>query len=160
MKLYEEWNNIAHMQVILLKHISGVGNPGEIKNVADGYFRNFLLPRALAKPATPASVKEAERIKEAAALKAARSREDFAKLLAAVQEETFAIARKANEEGHLFGSVTEKDIAEIVREKGYHVGEEHIRLESPLKTLGIHTIQLQFDHDLKGPISLTVERGE
>ena len=148
------------MQVILLKQINGIGNAGDIKNLSDGYFRNFLFPRGLAQPATPENMQQAERVKEASARKAARNKEEFKKLLASVQKESFVLLKKANEEGHLFGSVTEKDIAHMLQEKKYPVSEDHIVLPHPLKVIGTYTVQLQFDHDIEGSISLAVERGE
>ena len=80
--------------------------------------------------------------------------------MASVQKESFVLLKKANEEGHLFGSVTEKDIAHMLQEKKYPVSEDHIVLPHPLKVIGTYTVQLQFDHDIEGSISLAVERGE
>lgn len=148
------------MQVVLLKQINHIGNTGDIKNVADGYFRNFLLPRGFAKLATPASIKEAQNFKNAAALRIIQSKEEFKKLLEIVQKEEFLITRKANEEGHLFGSVTEKDIKELLQEKGYIIQEGYIKLEAPLKSVGSYPVLLLFDKDLQGFISIKVERSD
>lgn len=148
------------MKVILLRQIPNVGGIGDVKDVANGFFRNFLLPRGLAKPATPAGLKEAEYMRKAATMRLTRSKDDFRKLLEAVKNEQLVIVRKANEEGHLFGSVTEKDIATSLSQKGYHVEERNIQLDSPLKALGMYPVVLQFDKDLQGSVSLAIERGE
>jgi len=148
------------MQVILLKQVLKLGNRGDVKDVAAGFFRNFLLPRGLAKPATPAGLAQAERMREAAALRAAERSEEFTNVLHAIKQEPIVVLRKANEEGHLFGSVSEKAIADVLRSKGYGVEDRHVALEVPIKSLGAHSVLLQFNEDIKDTISIEVEREE
>ena len=151
---------MAFMQVILQKRVDNLGGVGDIKDVAAGFFRNFLMPRGLAKPATPAGIKEAEVLRARSALQDAKEREHFQKILDALKNEHLVVLRKATLEGHLFGSVSEHDIAELLSQKGYTVLEKHIRLEDHIKALGTYSVVLQFDQDTQGPLLLAVERGD
>jgi len=146
------------MQVILLKQVNKLGGAGDVKDVADGFFRNFLMPRGLARPVTPAGLVQAERMRAAAAQYTVRNKEKYAKMLEAIKKEPLQVLRKANEEGHLFGSVSEQDITAVLSEKGFEVEERHVVLESPIKTLGTHSVLLRFDEEIQGTISIAVER--
>lgn len=151
---------MTFMQVILQKQVDNLGGVGDIKDVAAGFFRNFLMPRGLAKPATPAGIKEVEVLRARVALQDTKDREHFLKILDALKNEHFIILRKATPEGHLFGSVTEHDVAELFTQKGYAVLEKHIRLEDHIKALGAYSVVLQFDQDTYGSVLLAVERGD
>lgn len=149
------------MKVVLLKNVDKVGKAGDIVNVADGFFRNLLLPKKLAKIATPAAQKEAATIRARAEEEAKKSREEVSTLLEKAKGEQFLIQKKANEEGHLFGSVTEQDILEVLKQKGYTgLEEDHIRIEAPIKTLGAHNVTLRFSQGLEGVITITVEKSD
>lgn len=151
---------MAFMQVILQKQVDNLGGIGDIKDVAAGFFRNFLMPRGLAKLATPAGIKEAEVLRARVALQNVKDRENFFRILDALKNEHFFVLRKATPDGHLFGSVTEHDIAELLAQKGYVVLEKYIHLEHHIKALGTYSVVLQFDKDLHGPVLLAVERGD
>lgn len=146
------------MQVILLKQIDTLGQVGDIRDVADGYFRNFLFPRGLAESATPAGLQKAEHMRQRAAEKYAKDKDEFLARIARLQQERLVVLRKATDEGHLFGSVNEQDIAEILAPKGYQIDETHIRLSEPIKELGTYSISLLFDKTITGTISIVVER--
>ena len=149
------------MKVIFLKHVENVGKPGEVKDITDGYFRNFLLPRPLAKLATPQALKEAEAIKKRAEAEVAHELTHAQEMMEALKRETLVIAKKANEEGQLFGSVSAHDIAELCHQKGYKdVAEEHVRLEVPIKTIGDHQVAFRLKHGVEGVVSLHVEKTE
>ncbi len=149
------------MKVLFLKHVENVAKPGEIKDVTDGYFRNFLLPQGLAKLATSQTIKEAEGIKKRAEAEATRELAHAQEMIEALKRETLVIAKKANEEGQLFGSVSAHDIAELCRQKGYNgITEEHVRLEVPIKTIGDHHITLRLKQSIEGVVSLHVEKTE
>ena len=146
------------MQIILQKQVEKLGNAGDVKDVAAGYFRNFLFPQRLAQMATPVGLKTAEHIRARATQQETKDREAFQVLLDALQKEHIVMLRKATDEGHLFGSVSETDIAESFAAKGYKLDKKHISLEVHIKELGTYPVTLQFDESLKGSISITVER--
>lgn len=149
------------MKVILLKNVDKVGKAGEVVNVADGFFRNLLAPKHLAKVATRATEREAATIRERAAEEAKKSQAEAMALLDKAKTETFVVKKKANELGHLFGSVTEQDILETMRQAGHKdVQEEHIRIETPIKTLGAHSVMLHFSPELEGAIAVNVEQSD
>ncbi|TSC80895.1 MAG: large subunit ribosomal protein L9 [Parcubacteria group bacterium Gr01-1014_29] len=158
--MVEDAGEVICMQIILLKQVDNLGGVGDIKDVAAGFFRNFLMPRGLAKPATPAGIKEVEVLRARAALQDAKDREHFLKILDALKNEHLVVFRKATPEGHLFGSVTEHDVAELLSKKGYADLEKYIRLEDHIKALGTYSVVLQFDQDSHGSLLLAVERGD
>lgn len=146
------------MQVILQKQVDKLGHPGDVKNVSAGYFRNFLFPRGLAQSATASSLKGAEQMRLHHAQQQVKDQESFRAFAEAIQKDQFIILRKATDEGHLFGSVTEQDIAALLAHKGYHLNEKHIHLETHIKELGTYPVLLKFDESLTGTFSLAVER--
>lgn len=146
------------MQVILLKQIDTLGHVGDVKDVTDGYFRNFLFPRGLAQLATPAGLQQAERMRTRALKKRTTDKDEFLQLIGTLQKEHLGVLRKATDEGHLFGSVSEHDIMEILAAKGYRIDEKQISIEAPIKELGTYPILLKFDEGITGTISVTVER--
>jgi large subunit ribosomal protein L9 len=148
------------MKVIFLKDIDKVGRVGDVKDVANGYFRNYLLPHKLAKQATPSSIREAEQNRAKQAQQYTHDREAFKTSLEQIKNQEFIVFRKATEEGHLFGSVTEHDITDLLAQKGFIVEEKHIIVEQSIKELGTYPITLQYDENISGTISLAVERGK
>ena len=149
------------MKVIFLKQVSHIGQAGDVKDVADGYFRNFLLPQKLAKLANKAALKEVEVIKKKAIEQEAKDHESLKILLERLRAESFTLKRKANAEGQLFGSVSASDIVEVLHSKGYMACEErHIKLESQIKTVGTHTVPLKFAEDLQDSLQFTIEKEE
>ena len=146
------------MQIILQKPVEKLGHAGEVKDVSAGYFRNFLFPRGLAELATSAGLKRAEHTRAQVVKQQAKDRETFSSLLKALEKEQIVLLRKATDEGHLFGSVTEEDIQNALGKKGYKVDQKHIRLETHIKELGTYPAALYFDEAVTGSISITVER--
>ncbi len=131
------------MKIILTENVESLGRRGEIKEVADGYARNFLLPKKLAMEATPANLRVWEqraRIIRQQELKAKESAEQVASRLAGI---TLTIEAKAGEEGKLFGSVTSQQIADALEAKGFEISRKHIELESPIKVLGAHDVRIK-----------------
>ena len=139
------------MQVILLKDVKGVGKRYEVKNVADGYGRNFLFAQKLAELATPEAVKINEaRIKNYALAKALHG-EDAKKKLEELNGKTFEIKRKSNEQGTLFDSLDKREIAVLLG-----VDLAWLNLEYPIKHAGRHTIELTHA-DLKSTVTIDVQ---
>lgn len=144
------------MEVILREDIDKLGNRGSVVKVADGYARNFLLPRRLAVAATEANKKIVAQEREAWLRKEARLKseaEDLAKLLSAV---TLTITQRAGEEGHLFGSVTSKDIAEALEKQNFSIDRKKIQLEENIRQVGEHKVPVRLYRDVTADITVNV----
>jgi len=145
------------MEVILREDVDKVGARGSVVKVADGYARNFLLPKRLAVPATGANKKIVEQEREAYLRREAKVKsesEDLAKLMSDV---TVTIRQRAGENNQLFGSVTAKDIADALEAQKYHVDRRKIQLDEPIRTLGEHKVTLRLHRDVTTQITVIVE---
>ena len=136
------------MRVVFLDDVENAGRAGEIKEVKDGYARNYLLPRNLAVEATAGNVKGIESERAALLKKEAKERAS-----AEAQSETMGslnleFKRKAGEQGALYGSVTSMDIAEALRERGYEIERHRIHLREPLKRLGEYTVPVRLHREV------------
>ena len=145
------------MEVILLHDIETLGNRGQIVNVADGYGRNFLLPKKLAVKATSQNRKWVEQqrvqfVKQSA--KEQSEAEELAKLLAEV---TLSYSRKAGEQGTLFGSVTAMDVSEGLTAKGFNIDRRKIQLDPPLKLVGEYDVHIKLHREVTATIKVKVE---
>ena len=131
-------------QAILLKDVDSLGSAGDAVDVSPGYLRNFLLPRRLAQPATDASLREAQRRREAAetaAREAAERAEETAALLA---KTVLTIQHRAGEDGKLYGSVTNAEIAEaIATARGLKIDRKKIRLDDPIREIGTYMVEVE-----------------
>lgn len=148
------------MEVILREDIDKLGARGQVVKVAAGYARNFLLPRRLAVAATEANKKIVEQERQAALrreAKEAAQAQELANLLSAV---TLTTIQKAGEQDVLFGSVTSKDIAEMLDKQGYTIDRRKIDLEHPLKTLGEHKVNIKLHRDVVATVTVVVNREE
>lgn len=148
------------MEVILREDIEKLGSRGQVVKVADGFARNFLLPRRLAVPATEANKKIVEQERQAALRREAKEKaaaEELAKMLAAV---TLTTSQKAGEADQLFGSVTAKDIAELLEKQGYTIDRKKIVLDHPIKTLGEHKVTLKLHREVSVEIPVIVNKEE
>lgn len=146
------------MEVILREEVEKLGHRGSLVKVADGYARNYLLPKKLAVAATDANRKIVEQEREAWLRKEAKLKtdaEDLGKLLAAV---TLTFRQKVGENDHLFGSVTAKDIAEALEKQNFHVDRRKVLLEEPIRTLGEHRVTLRLHRDVSTEIPVLVEK--
>ena len=131
-------------QAILLKDVEDLGAAGDAVDVSPGYLRNYLVPRKLAQPATDASLQEAQRRREAAE-RAAQEAADRAEEIAALLAKTvLTIQHRAGEDGKLYGSVTNAEIAEAISEaRGLRVDRKKIRLEEPIRDVGTYMIEIE-----------------
>lgn len=148
------------MEVILREDIEKLGMRGEVVKVAPGYARNFLLPKRLAVPATDANKKIVEQERQAALRREAVERgqaEGQATLLSSV---VLVSVQKAGEQDQLFGSVTAKDIAELLHKQGFEIDRRKIALPEPIKTLGEHTVHIKLFRDVTAAVKLQVNREE
>jgi large subunit ribosomal protein L9 len=145
------------VKVILRDTVDGLGRKGDVCDVADGYARNFLVPRGLAMRATAGSAVQAESMRRAESLRNAADRADAETIAAALAPQTIKITAKAGEGGRLFGSVTSSDIAEAIGEQaGAVVDRRAITLEAPLKDLGTHEVTVRLHADVEVPIAVEV----
>lgn len=146
------------MKVLLLKDVYKLGRAGEVKNVADGYGRNYLLPQGLATMATPGAMKQAERIMKAAAAERARLNEELGSVAEVLEGLEMAFPVKAGETGKLYGSVTTQMIAEAIEaETGAVVAKRQIDSE-PIRSLGVHQISVRLTMDLVPEVTVLVHR--
>ena len=148
------------MQIILQEDVEKLGNRGQIVTVAEGYARNFLLPRKLALEATPGNMKRLEKMRAAFAKKEATEKDSaqtLAELLATV---TLTLSRKAGENDQLFGSVTSGDIAEALAAQGYTIEKRKIALADPIKLVGEYQIPIKLFREIGANVRLTVKKEE
>jgi len=131
-------------QAILLKDVETLGERGAVIDVAPGYLRNYLVPRKLAQPATPASIAEAQRRMEAAEQAAAEASEHAEETAALLRKTVLTISHQAGDDGRLFGSVTANEIADAVKlARGLKLDRRKVRLDEPIKTTGTHMVEVE-----------------
>jgi len=148
------------MQIILQEDVEKLGTRGQIVNVAEGYARNFLLPRKLGLEATPGNMKRLEKMRAAFAKKEATEKgaaEELAKLLMGV---SLSLTRKAGENDQLFGSVTSADISEALAAQGYNIDKRKIVLVDPIKLVGEYEIPLRLHREVSASVKLAVKKEE
>jgi large subunit ribosomal protein L9 len=124
------------MKVIFTQDVKGQGKKGEIKTVAEGYARNFLIPRKLAVEASPENLKRFEARKEAEERQLRQEADEARRLALEIEKMTVVIRAKAGEGGRLFGAVTSKHIADALEDMGLKIDKKKIVLEEPIRTLG------------------------
>jgi len=145
------------VKVVFLQDVEGSGRVGEIKNVADGFARNFLLPQGLAAPATAAAIKKAEARAAAEARRQATLDEQAQALAEKLAGSAIIIVAKAGSKGRLFGSVTQADIAqEITNILGQEVDRHQVLLAEPIKEVGTHEFALQLTRNVQPTVSVEV----
>ena len=131
-------------QAILLKDVETLGDSGDVVDVSPGYLRNYLVPRKLAQAATPASIADAERRREAAQRAAVEAAEKAEETAALLRKTVLTIPHQAGEDGRLFGSVTAQEIAEAVKQaRGLRLEKRRVRLDEPIKTTGTHMVTVE-----------------
>ena len=150
------------MEVILKEDVVNLGHRGEVVKVAEGYGRNFLLPRKLAMQATAANKAVVEQMKSSAARRYASEKAQAEELAAKLAPVALDFTRKSGEAGHLFGSVTSADIATALEAKGFEIDRRKIQLDEPLKTVGDFNVAIKLYRDVTAQIKVTVaaEAGE
>ena len=145
------------MEIILREDVEKLGSRGAMVKVANGYARNFLLPRKLAVPATESNRKIVEQEREAYLRREAKvigEAQDLAQLMSKV---TLTFKRRVGENEHLFGSVTAKDIADALEAQKFHVERQRVHLEEPIRTLGEHKVTIRLHRDVTTEINTIVE---
>lgn len=145
------------MKVILLKNIKGLGNEGDIKEVAIGYARNYLFPQKLADEATADKIKLAEERKAKKVETAKAELEKSQAMASKLEGQAFEISARASEEGTLYASLSAAKIAAVLKSKGFEVKKENIKA-SHIKELGEYEIKVDLDHGLEANIVLIVNK--
>ena len=149
------------MKVIFLQDVKGKGKKGEVKNVADGYARNYLLKYNYAKQATSGNMKELQAKKNKEKELAQQEKEEAQKLKDVLAETTVEIKAKAGEAGRLFGSITSKNIAEeLEKSHGHKIDKRKIELDTPIRALGYTNVPVKLHHDVTGTIKVHVSEKE
>ena len=146
------------MKVILLKDVKGTGKKGEVKEVSDGYARNFLLPKKMAKLADNQAVKELKEQNKSAEIKAQKEYEEAVELGDKMKEMNIEIYSKAEEGGRLFGSITAKEIAEqLKKQKGITVDKRKVLLNEPIRVLGSRFVEIKIHQKVVTKIRVDVK---
>lgn len=144
------------MDIILREDVDKLGTRGQVVKVAPGYARNFLLPRRLAVAATDSNKKIVEQERQAHLRKEAVQQTEAADLAKLLSAATITIARKAGENGQLFGSVTASDIADALDAQKFNIDRRKIQLDEPIRTLGEHKVTLRLHREVSTDINVFV----
>ncbi len=148
------------MQIILQEDVDKLGNRGEVVTVAEGYARNFLLPRKLALEANAGNMKRLEKMRAAFAKKEAVEKGDAQKLAEMLAGVSLEVSRKSGENDQLFGSVTSADISEALAAKGFTIDKKKIALAEPIKTIGEFDIPIKLHREISATVKLAVKKEE
>ena len=148
------------MEVILLERIGKLGQMGEVVRVKDGYARNFLLLRGKALRATADNKSRFEGMKAELQTKSLEAKGVAGQTAAKVDGKTYVVIRQASESGQLFGSVTPRDIAALMKVDGAEINRSHVTLNAPIKTIGQYKVPLDLHPDVVVSITITVARSE
>ena len=144
------------MEVILREHVDNLGRRGDLVKVADGYARNYLLPRKLAVEADQKNIRAFEHQKRTAARRGEIKRTDALAVKAKIEALTLTLHARAGEEGKLFGSVTNIDLERALRENGLDIERRKIHLPEPIKQLGDFTVPVKLDSEVEASLKITV----
>jgi len=146
------------MKVVFLEDVSVKEKKGDIKDVSDGYARNYLLPRGLALPATPAAIKEAKKITEERERKRARQHDEYVELAKQIEGKELRFKAKASSKGTLHGSITTADIAaELSNLINVDIDRKKIALKTPLHKVGTHEVDVVLAKDASAKIAVIIE---
>jgi large subunit ribosomal protein L9 len=146
------------VKIILLDDVPSLGRRGDVKDVADGYGRNFLLPQKLALLATTANLKNLSDIKASQETRTARMKTEAARQAESIEALQFSLTRQASDEGRLFGSVGRADIAAFLTQNGVTVERRRIDLDEPIKALGEFAIPIRLHSEVVAHLKVSVAR--
>lgn len=144
------------MEVILREHVDNLGRRGDIVKVAEGYARNYLLPRRLALAVTDANKRQIERERKAAEIRDSEERSQAESLAQRVTQVELEIARRVGEHDALYGSVTSADIAHALQALGFEIDKRKVQLPEPLKALGEATVPVKIHRDVLAQVRVKV----
>jgi large subunit ribosomal protein L9 len=146
------------MKIILQKEVEKLGVPGDVVTVADGYARNFLVPRGMAIPATKGAVRHAESLRRAHDVRVNKAKGAAEEIAARLSAKPVVVKARAGEDGRLFGSITTADLAEeIASQAGETVDRRAIHLDEPIRSLGTHEVSVRLHPEVDATISVQVD---
>ncbi|MCL4545673.1 MAG: 50S ribosomal protein L9 [Chloroflexi bacterium] len=146
------------MKLLLTRDVPNLGREGELREVADGYARNYLLPRGLAVPASRGNIKLLQEQREALLRKEAKNRADLVALAERLRDVSVTISTKTGTGGRLYGSITSKDIGDALEEQHHlPVDRRMVELDDPIRTIGTHKVRVRIASDLHPEISVVVQ---
>ncbi len=144
------------MKVILLENVDNMGKSGDVVNASGGFARNYLLPRKLAVLATRKNLAEVEHLRKVAEKRQAKREASAAEVRTKLEGVSLTIARPAGEKDKLYGSVTPKDVEQALREEGISVDKKKVRIETPIRSLGVYTVHVKIGPSNEVPVKLWV----
>jgi large subunit ribosomal protein L9 len=146
------------MKVILQRTVERLGDPGDVADVADGYARNYLIPRGLAIRAEKGALRHAERLKRAHEHRLKARKGEYEALAARLIQAPLVVRARAGEEGRLFGSVTAADIAgAVAQQAGIRVDRKDVHLEEPIRSVGVHEVRVHLFPEVDPVLTVNVE---
>jgi large subunit ribosomal protein L9 len=148
------------MKVILLERVERLGTLGDVVNVKDGFARNFLLPRAKALRATSANIKVFEGQRHDIEARNAKAREAAAKSGENLDGSSYILIRQAGEAGHLYGSVSGRDVADAANAEGAKIDRSMVVLDKPIKTLGVHPVKVKLHAEVVLTVNINIARSQ
>lgn len=146
------------MKVILMTDVPALGHRGETREVAAGYARNFLLPRKLAVPATPANLKNVEHLKRQRAKEEHRALEAAKAAAGRIEALILSVTARASEDGRLYGSVSQQDVVEFLERHQLSLEKRRVLLEEPIKALGEYKVPVRLHGDVTASLTVSVTR--
>lgn len=146
------------MLVLLLQNVNKLGDKNEIKNVSDGYAKNFLFPKKLAIKATPELIKKAEKQKVLEEKKQEEIQKLSTEQAKKIEGKRFIIKVKAGEEGQLFEAISAIKIAEKMNQNGFNIDQKQIILKEPIKKIGDHKVSVKFGADLQSTVTVVIDK--
>jgi large subunit ribosomal protein L9 len=146
------------MEVILKEDVAKLGSRGDVVKVAEGYGRNFLLPRKLAIEASQGNKAVIEQMKASAAKRSATEKVEAEQLAKQFDDVSLEFTRKVGEKDHLFGSVTSSDLAEALAKKGFDIDRRKIQLDEPLKSLGEYDVPIKLHREVTARFKVVVKK--
>src|SRR5919106_6455816 len=145
------------MKIILSKDVEKLGSKGDVVSVADGFARNYLIPKGFAIIASQGALRQADQMRKAREERDRKEREEAAERVASLGAQAVYIAARAGEGGRLFGSVTKSDVARAVEEQLGEVVDRHlIRLEDPIRVVGTHHVEVHLHEDVNATVTVEV----
>jgi large subunit ribosomal protein L9 len=146
------------MRIILQKEVEKLGVPGDVVTVADGYARNYLVPRGMAIPASKGAVRHAESLRRAHDVRVNKAKAEAEELAGRLSASPITVTARAGEEGRLFGSITTADLAErISAQTGEEIDRRDIHLDEPIRSLGTHEVSVRLHPEVTATLSIQVE---
>jgi large subunit ribosomal protein L9 len=148
------------MDVILLERIAKLGQMGDVVRVRDGYARNFLLPQGKALRSTEANRKRFESERSQLEARNLDRKKDAEAVAVKLDGQTFVVIRQAGETGQLYGSVSPRDLAEVMDKGGFKIDRNQVALNTPIKSIGLHPVTIQLHPEVEASVTVNVARSE